>query len=94
MFNKDDEKDIYDGEVLRVITELSLLKPDSKEYTEAVKNLHILQQSRFEKKKHGLSSDAILAAAGNLTGILLVLNFEKLGVITSKAFSLVTKIRV
>ena len=38
MFNKDDEKDIYDGEVLRIITELSLLKPDSKEYTEAVKN--------------------------------------------------------
>ena len=94
MFSKTEEQDIFDGEVLRLISEMSLLKPNSDEYTAAAKNLASLQESRYANKKHDFSKDAILAASANIAGILLVLNFERVGVLTSKAFSLVSKIRI
>lgn len=46
------------------------------------------------EKKQRVSPEAVLSAATNLTGILLVLNYEKLGVITSKAFGLLVKSRL
>lgn len=40
------------------------------------------------------SYDALIAAATNILGILLILNFEKLGALTSKAVAFVAKIRL
>lgn len=44
-----------------------------------------------EKVKPGISADAALAVGGNLLGILLILNFERAGVLASKAMSFVMK---
>lgn len=41
-----------------------------------------------------ISPDTIAVVAGNLAGILLILNFEKLGNVTSKALGFVLKGRV
>lgn len=41
-----------------------------------------------------VSGDAILAASVNILGILLVLNYEKLDVITTRAFGMLSRTRV
>ena len=44
--------------------------------------------------KKSVSVDTVLVVLGNLAGILLILNFEKLNVLTSKAIPFVLKGRI
>ena len=44
--------------------------------------------------KKSVSLDTVLVVLGNLAGILLILNFEKLNVLTSKAIPFVLKGRI
>lgn len=44
--------------------------------------------------KKSVSVDTVLVVLGNLAGILLILNFEKLNVMTSKALPFVLKGRI
>lgn len=67
-------------------------------------NIDPLDQRQLEEKYRILSDmlethwkvspDTILVVAGNLLGILLILKFEKLDIITTKALSFVLKGRV
>jgi len=41
-----------------------------------------------------ISPDTLLVVAGNLLGILLILNFEKVGILNTKALNFVLKGRV
>lgn len=50
--------------------------------------------SEMLKCKWKISPDTLLIVGGNLLGILLILNFEKADIITSKALSFVLKGRV
>lgn len=53
-----------------------------------------VEKLQFEQEKHNSwrpSSDAIIAVVGTLATAILVLNYEKLGVITSKAFTFIGK---
>ncbi len=47
-----------------------------------------------EKKKVHVSPDTIAIIAGNLAGILLILNYEQFNVVSSKALGFVIKGRV
>lgn len=76
------------NEIDRALETLKSLPVGSKEYKLAAENVKILIETHTGTK---ISKDALLAAGVNILGILLVLNFEKLGVITSKAFSMVRK---
>jgi len=79
-----------DDEIQRVINSMSTMSPDDNDYATASKNLKMLVETK-NMNKFKPSSDAILAAGANLLGILLVLRFEKLDVITSRAISMVTR---
>ena len=50
-------------------------------------------KKREASRKDRFSPDTLLMVGGNLAGILLILNFEKLNVVTSKALSFVIKLR-
>lgn len=68
--------------------------PDSDEYSKIVDQLDKLYKikSSYEKdNKRTVSTDQLIAVAGNLAGILLILNFERAGIVTSKALSFVLK---
>ena len=63
---------------------------------ESVKYCEILTQSleEYEKlsaAKWKIDPNTILVVAGNLVGILLILNFEKMDIVRSKAMSFVLK---
>jgi len=65
--------------------------PDSNEYAALLVTLERLYKLLPPKKENAISKDAVLAVAGNLLGILLILNFEKAGVVTSKAVGFILK---
>lgn len=73
-----------------------ILEMDEKDPTlEAKMNrLEKLYEIKSAVDKGKISKDTLVVVGGNLLGILLVLNFEKLGIVTSKAFGLVIKGRV
>ena len=65
----------------------------SDETTKMVDNLDKLADVKVKLTNPRLSPDAIVAVGANLAGILLILKFEKLDILTSKAISFVTKSR-
>lgn len=46
-----------------------------------------------EKRSQKVSPDVLATVGGNLAGILLILNYERVGIVTSKALGFVQKLR-
>jgi hypothetical protein len=80
-----------DQEIERCLDEMKKFRVESDEYRKAAANLKVLYEACDVKTHKSLSSDTIVAVAGNLVGILLVLNFERTGAVISKAFSMIGK---
>lgn len=79
-------------EIDRLHETLKNLPPASEEYnrvSDQVVKLRKLQSEVNSKKR--VSPDAVAAALTNLTGIMLVLNYEKFNIITTKAFGMIVK---
>jgi hypothetical protein len=85
--------DHFDEEVKHILTKLASLSPDSEEYTKTVNNLSRLCEARSLKTNRTISLDTIINGAVNLLGILLILNHERLNVITSKSIAFIPKVR-
>ena len=77
---------VIDTEIERLAKKLASMNPEEDKYNEVASNLKLLCEAREKKNDRVISSEALLAAAVNIIGILVVLNFERTGVITSKAF--------
>jgi len=80
-----------DKEVERVLTQMSTMQIETKEYGTAVDNLKVLCEARGIKTHRSISTDVIVTAVANIVGIVLVLNYEQLHIITSKAISFAFK---
>lgn len=78
-----------DEEIERLSNQLKSINPVDDDYIVVAERLKILCEAREKKNSSDISSEAILSAAVSLIGLLVVLNFEKTGVITSKAFTLI-----
>ena len=75
-------------------TQLFTHDVDTPEYAAALEKLERLYKLKNLSKDFHVSPDALLAVAGNIAGIMLILNFERIGVITSKAFGLLIKAKM
>ncbi len=78
-----------DNEIERLANQLGDMSPVSEDYIKVADSMKVLCEAREKKNSSDISSEALLAAAVNIIGILAVLNFEKAGIITSKAFNLI-----
>jgi len=82
-----------DKEIAKLEKRLGQIDIHDKEFkvvTDALEVLYKLKQS----KKGGLNqldANKVLAAGVNITGILLILNYERLGIVTTKAMQLLMK---
>ena len=85
---------LLDEEIERVILEMSVMSPESKEYGMASSNLEKLYSAKEKLAKFKLSPDTILVVVGSLLEVGLILNYEKLGFISTKAMQFVLKGRV
>jgi hypothetical protein len=82
-----------DAAISDVLVEMNGLNSDSEEYAAAADQLVKLMKLKKEiTPTWRPSPDALVGAAGSILGILLILNFERAGVVTSKALTFVTKI--
>lgn len=68
---------------------------DSESYSKMTDQLHTLLEAQAAKtvSKSKVKETALLAGA-NLAGIITIVHFEKLGVITSKALTLLVKTKI
>ena len=82
-----------DAEIYTVIESLAAMQPDTDDYTIAVKNLSELNKVR-EERTTWKNLKNILPSCVSLVSMALLLNFEKTGMITSKAFSILPKVRL
>lgn len=78
-----------EAEQLKLLSELEGLDPHSKEYNEILE--HITKLETVKIKKTRISKDAVVGAVASLAGIILVINYERVGAITSKGFGLIRK---
>lgn len=72
---------------------LQMAQPDTDEYPKMVEQLTKLYKLKESDSPKRLSPDVVANIAGHLAGILLIIQYERAHVITSKALSFVTKLR-
>lgn len=65
----------------------------SEEYANAVEHLTKLHALKEAEKPLSMTPGEKATLIANLTGILLILNFERAGVVTTKALSFIMKLR-
>ena len=91
---KKDKRSNFDKEIDSILQDLKTLDVTSEEYQQAVKNLETLCKAKSYEKDKSLDKNALLGVIGNLAGILAVLEFEKINVITTKALGFIIKPRI
>ena len=72
--------------------------PASERYTSLLRNLseveRLKKEARIKRLSERIDPNVVISAGGSIAGILLVIRAEKWAVLTSKAFSLISKIRI
>ena len=76
-----------------VLKAMETTDADSEMYAKLVDQLEKLYKIRDTQLPDKLSKDALAAIIGNLAGLVLVLKHEQIGIITSKAFGMIGRIR-
>lgn len=87
------EKTALEEQIEDLHDQMSKLTPGSDEFSTRLAVLEKLYKIQSAQPDDRVSADTKMVVAGNLAGILLILNFERLGVVTSKALGFVLKSR-
>jgi hypothetical protein len=91
-FNAKNHDAALDLVISSILTDLNSMNADEEKYSAAADELVKLMKLKKEVNPSWMPSpDAILAAGATIITALLVLNYEKIGVVTSKAFAFVGK---
>lgn len=80
-----------DREIDRLLDQLENMSSVNPDYVRVSDNLKVLCEAREKKDPSVVSTEMLLGIGANLIGLLIILNFEKTGVITSKAMSFLWK---
>lgn len=76
----------------QVLTEMEDVTADSPEFAKMVDQLVTLTKA-LPAKEAKVKLDTLITAGASLAGIIMILTFEKAGIVTSKALSFVMKAR-
>lgn len=92
MFKKPkQEKTPLDEVIEDVYSELRGYQAKDKEFKKATDRLEALYKIKAANKPESVDRNTLAVVAGNLVGILMIINHERINVITSKAVSFVLK---
>lgn len=78
----------------RIIAEMNEVDTDSNKYQESLTRLERLMSLQKEEKGNGVSPDTMALVLGNLAGILIIVGYERLHVITSRGLQFILKSRL
>lgn len=82
-----------DDAIAKIMSEMSNALSDTERYSAMVKQLSKLHKLKEKSAPARVSPDTVLLVAGNLAGILLIVGYEHTNVVTSKAISLLLKLK-
>lgn len=89
---KKSNKEMIEELIDSLTMSIGLEDPTSEDYKHMTENLKTLEEAK--SKEDVVSKDAMIGVLSNMGLALLILNYEKIGVITSKAFQLITKVKI
>lgn len=95
MFKKNLNDQKLEESILEVLEALALTDPLAEEYAILTQRLRDLKDIANDSNRYSdkLTKDTLLIVGGNLAGILAIINYERLNVVTTKAFQLLMKVK-
>lgn len=78
----------------RILSEMNQVDTDSNKYQESLTRLERLMSLQKEEKSNGVSPDTMALVLGNLAGILIIVGYERLHVITSRGLQFILRSRL
>jgi len=93
MFRKAKDESRLDEEIERATSLMSRIHPGTKEFSDMNAYLNLLYKAKEHEAPDRISKDTIAVIAGNLTGIAMIIAYERVHVVTSKALGFVMKAR-
>jgi hypothetical protein len=81
----------FDEEVERVLNLMSDLDPTGDDYKKAVESLKTLCEARSKKPAFPIDLETILMVGSNLLAVVLILQHERLNVISTRAIGFIRK---
>lgn len=82
-----------DEAIATLLDEMSCYEGHTKEYKKLSERLDELIKLRNAKAKFPVSPDVMFAAGANILGMILIMRFERLNIITTKAFTFLARVR-
>lgn len=93
MFTKSTSVLGLDKAIARVLASMEESTPESPQYAEKVDQLVKLHGLKVNNTKNRISQDTLATIFANLVGIIVILHYERVDVVASKALSFVQKLR-
>lgn len=90
---KTQQKTGVDLAIDEVLREMQGFTSDTEQYASMVDQLSKLYKLKEDTSKKRVSPDTLAIVAGNLLGIVVIVGYERAEVVTSKALSLLLKLR-
>ena len=88
------KESLLSEEIARLHDEMLYEDPGDDRYETLLTRIAVLYELNKNKSKFEVSGDTIVLATVNLIGIVLILQHENLHVVSSKALSFVSKLRL
>lgn len=89
---KKSNKEMIEELIDSLTMSIGLEDPTSEDYKKMTENLRMLEEAKSKEDK--VSKDTMIGVLSTIGLSLLILNYERFGVITSKAFSFITKVKI
>lgn len=94
MFKKNNDTPTpLDTALTQALSDLQTLNPESDEYGKAVDHITKLTKLKDYHSPKRVSPDVLVTAGANLAGIVLILQYERVHVVASKALGFVMKLK-
>lgn len=87
-------RQLLEAELERVLLRLKIPLTDSEEYAKLLSIVERLKGLLDQEKSDSLSKDTMATVGANLLGILMIIRYEDVNVIVSKALNFVLKLRI
>lgn len=87
----DPQQNPFDREVERLLGLMSELDPTTDDYKKAVEALKTLCEARSKKPAFPIDLEMLIQSFTSILGIVLILNHERINVVTSRAIGFVKK---
>lgn len=85
---------VLEVEIDRIVARMHDFDETDEEYTQLMAHLDRLVQLRKDDRSSGIDPNTVAVVGGNLLGILIIVSYERVNVITTRALGFVREIKL